>query len=229
MARYVVDRAMALYIRDGDGLGNMTAVGSVYGTGQSGGANPGKVGVWNSKSTLDSRTNPTSTPDSASVENRTFTVGEAVTYGYPNAYWEKTGTFRGIYEAPNGSIYVVIHDADVYGEGTFVLIGPNLSPYDAIADDFDESKIKVENFGDFIVVCFLSGTLIATPDGERKVETLEAGDMVLAASGCPVPVNWLGRQTVSTLFGPAERLMPVRFAAGSIGGQGGSHFCRIAI
>ena len=224
MARYVVDRAMALYIRDGDGLGNMTAVGGVHGRGQSGGANPGKVGVWNSKSTLDSTTDPTSTPETASEANRTFTVGEAVTYGYPNTYWQKTGTFRGIYEAPDGSVYVVIHDDDVYGDGTFVLIGPNLSPYDAIADDFDESKIKEENFGDFLVVCFLSGTLIATPDGERQVESLEAGDMVLTASGCSVPVKWLGRQTVSTCFGPAERLMPVRFAAGSIGGGGAAPY-----
>jgi len=32
-----------------------------------------------------------------------------------------------------------------------------------------------------------------------------------------VPVKWIGRQTVSTRFGPAERLMPVRFAAGSLG------------
>ena len=31
------------------------------------------------------------------------------------------------------------------------------------------------------------------------------------------PVKWIGRQTVSTLFGPAERLMPVRFEAGSLG------------
>ncbi|TBX27797.1 Hint domain-containing protein, partial [Nioella sediminis] len=31
------------------------------------------------------------------------------------------------------------------------------------------------------------------------------------------PVKWIGRQTVSTRFGPAERLMPVRFAAGSLG------------
>ena len=32
-----------------------------------------------------------------------------------------------------------------------------------------------------------------------------------------MPVKWIGRQTVLPLFGPAERLMPVRFAAGSLG------------
>jgi hypothetical protein len=49
------------------------------------------------------------------------------------------------------------------------------------------------------------------------VERLCIGDMVLTAEGRAVPVKWLGRQTVSTRFGPAERLMPVRFAAGALG------------
>ena len=40
--------------------------------------------------------------------------------------------------------------------------------------------------------------------------------------GRSVPVKWIGRQTVSTRFGPAERLMPVRFAAGALG-QGLPH------
>ena len=90
-------------------------------------------------------------------------------------------------------------------------------------------------------VCFFPGTLIATPSGERKVEELASGDLVLIGdSGAitatwfgrkfmrAVSVKWIGRQTVSTLFGPAERLMPVRFAAGSLGG-GGHPFCHIAI
>jgi hypothetical protein len=65
--------------------------------------------------------------------------------------------------------------------------------------------------------CFLAGTAIATPEGPVAVETLRIGDLVLTADGHRVPVKWIGRQTVSTRFGPAERLMPVRFAAGSLG------------
>ena len=83
-------------------------------------------------------------------------------------------------------------------------------------------------------VCFFPGTLIATPSGERKVEELACGDLVLIGDSGAIPttwfgrkfarsvsVKWIGRQTVSTRFGPAERLMPVRFAAGSLGGGGG--------
>jgi hypothetical protein len=65
--------------------------------------------------------------------------------------------------------------------------------------------------------CFVAGTLIATPEKEVLIENLGIGDTVLTAKGDPIPVKWIGRQTVSTRFGPAERLMPVRFAAGSLG------------
>ena len=68
-----------------------------------------------------------------------------------------------------------------------------------------------------IVVCFVEGTLIATPAGEVRVEELRTGDRILNAGGEPVSVKWIGHQTVSTVFGPAERLRPVRFAAGSLG------------
>ncbi|EPX85328.1 Hint domain-containing protein [Salipiger mucosus] len=66
-------------------------------------------------------------------------------------------------------------------------------------------------------ICFAAGTLIATPEGERAVETLEVGDLVTTASGRTVPVKWLGRQTVHKLFTPAERFVPVRVAAGALG------------
>ena len=42
--------------------------------------------------------------------------------------------------------------------------------------------------------CFLAGTLIATPDGEVRVETLETGQHVTTASGRTKPVRWLARR-----------------------------------
>ena len=71
--------------------------------------------------------------------------------------------------------------------------------------------------GGNLYLCFAAGTAIATPTGETVVETLSPGDQVLTAEGCTVAVKWIGRQTVSTRFGQAERLMPVRFAAGALG------------
>lgn len=67
------------------------------------------------------------------------------------------------------------------------------------------------------VFCFHAGTQIGTPTREVAVEDLSIGDSVLTAEGRVVPVKWIGRQTVYTRFGPAERMMPVRFTAGSLG------------
>ncbi|WP_164744754.1 Hint domain-containing protein, partial [Nioella ostreopsis] len=66
-------------------------------------------------------------------------------------------------------------------------------------------------------LCFTAGTQITTPTGDTCVEALQIGDLLCTKEGTHVPVKWIGRQTVSTGFGPAERLMPVRFAAGSLG------------
>ena len=64
--------------------------------------------------------------------------------------------------------------------------------------------------------CFAEGTLIATPDGEKTVETLAIGDPVLTSDGRTVPVRWVGRQTLQKVFaGP--RMQPVRIRAGALG------------
>jgi hypothetical protein len=66
--------------------------------------------------------------------------------------------------------------------------------------------------------CFLAGTLISTPDGQVAVEALRPGDAIVTAAGGTTRVLWVGRQTISTRFTPAERLMPVRVTAGALGG-----------
>lgn len=65
--------------------------------------------------------------------------------------------------------------------------------------------------------CFLSGTMIATPDGERAIETLSVGDLVVTVDGRTTPVRFVGRQTVATRFDVAERLRLVRVRAGALG------------
>lgn len=67
--------------------------------------------------------------------------------------------------------------------------------------------------------CFTPGTLIATPCGERPVETLAPGDLVLTGDGAAVPVLFLHHR----VFGPqslAERpnCHPIRIEAGALGG-----------
>ncbi|GLK86363.1 Hint domain-containing protein [Ancylobacter defluvii] len=74
-----------------------------------------------------------------------------------------------------------------------------------------------ERDGDSFVVCFLTGTRIATPTGEVAIETLKAGDLVLTSEGAARPVRWLARQTVSRLFADPLRVLPIRIVAGALG------------
>ena len=151
-----------------------------------------------------------------------FTVGESVSVNYGFFSKNHEGTFRGTYTytytesgEQKSVTFLVVHVDDSYG-GVFILVGPRIP--DAQKKGFEDSFTKESQItAETHVVCFLPGTLVATPAGERTVETLSAGDMVLTLEGNAVPVKWIGRQTVSTVFGPAERMMPVRFEAGALG------------
>jgi hypothetical protein len=70
---------------------------------------------------------------------------------------------------------------------------------------------------DAFVVCFLTGVQIATTKGERAVETLAVGDLVLTANGEARPVRWIGRQSIMSLFANPIRNYPIRIAAGALG------------
>ena len=68
------------------------------------------------------------------------------------------------------------------------------------------------------VVCFVSGTLIDTPNGQRPVESLSVGDLVTCQDGSAKPLT----QVVTRQFRKAqlrrnEKLRPVRITAGSLG------------
>lgn len=49
------------------------------------------------------------------------------------------------------------------------------------------------------VPCFVAGTMIATPEGERAAETLKPGDLVLTQDDGPQPLRWIGTRTVAAV------------------------------
>lgn len=67
------------------------------------------------------------------------------------------------------------------------------------------------------LLCFLEGTMIATPDGEKPVEDLRAGDVVLTADGGTTTVEWLGEQPVETRLSNPAKVNPIRIRAGALG------------
>jgi len=118
----------------------------------------------------------------------------------------------------NGSIIVDFalptssQDPEVTPESVFLEVwgGPDGSlTYDAFA--------TVSADVTFTPVCFYSGALVATPAGPIAIEMLRPGDLVLTADGRAQPVEWLGRQTISTRFADPTRVLPIRVKAGALG------------
>ncbi len=64
-------------------------------------------------------------------------------------------------------------------------------------------------------VCFLNGTRILTPDGEKRVEDLSVGDPVLTRSGAVQNIIWAGARAMGGL--QAYKHAPVRISANAFG------------
>lgn len=68
------------------------------------------------------------------------------------------------------------------------------------------------------VVCFCSGTLIATPEGQRPVESLSVGDLVETVDHGSQPIRWIGSTVVSARYLEKKpALRPIIFRKGSLG------------
>lgn len=68
------------------------------------------------------------------------------------------------------------------------------------------------------VVCFAAGTHIATPHGNRPVESLIAGDLLITKSGDPKPlVLNMSRALSDQDLRDNPKLYPVRISAGALG------------
>ena len=65
--------------------------------------------------------------------------------------------------------------------------------------------------------CLLEGTLVQTPDGERRVEDLRAGDLVITADGTTAPIRWIGHTKVSRNQPDPLSILPIRIRAGALG------------
>ncbi|MGI3185281.1 Hint domain-containing protein [Nioella aestuarii] len=150
--------------------------------------------------------------DSALTElttiNSTFDPNELVT-GSPG--FTSNLTFLGTTPSTGGGTLLVFRDPTY--PTWYTVFSPSEFSSAGFPSSFNVAGISTGAYA----MCFAAGTLIASPNGERRVEDLRLGDEVVSVSGRAIPVKWIGRQSVSTRFGPAERLMPVRFAAGSLG------------
>ncbi len=63
------------------------------------------------------------------------------------------------------------------------------------------------------IICFAAGTLILTPYGERPVEDLKCGDLVITKDNGVQPIRWSGQRTVQG----QGKFAPILFKKGSYG------------
>jgi len=120
--------------------------------------------------------------------------------------------------------------SDNYSGGQFVFTDSNAQTYTIALQDTVDPPGPLQtntdgNGGTFVgsndnadLPCFAAGTRIATPDGERPVESLSAGDRVLLADGTAADLVWTGHRTVDIARHPRPwRVRPIRIAAGAFG------------
>jgi hypothetical protein len=68
-----------------------------------------------------------------------------------------------------------------------------------------------------VAACYLRGTMIATPSGERAIESLAIGYPVLTAAGEAEPIRWIGRRAYKTRFARCNPdVAPIRIAANAL-------------
>lgn len=79
----------------------------------------------------------------------------------------------------------------------------------------DAQLLSAENTN---VVCFARGTRIATIKGQRRIETLSAGDLIWTVDGGYQPLRWVGSHPVAYVDGKLPKnQIPVRIAARELG------------
>ncbi|MEO1492878.1 MAG: Hint domain-containing protein [Pseudomonadota bacterium] len=97
------------------------------------------------------------------------------------------------------------------------LASPDALPTDGLTFTVDSSDDGQETPYDTIF-CFAAGTHIATPEGERLIETLRAGDWVSLYNGPTAMVRWVGiRHFSPSALRLDPDLRPIRIKRGALG------------
>lgn len=135
---------------------------------------------------------------------------------------ESTSPISKIASYANAANGITIGNATFTLENGVLKVFFNGSSNPQLTFNFADKTLAFDANGDgtidrTITLCFMAGTMIATPDGERAIESLKAGDLVLTAEGKAMPIRWVGTQQVSKTFADPVKTMPVMVKAGALG------------
>ncbi len=97
---------------------------------------------------------------------------------------------------------------------TFTYTGTDGSTYTFVID----AQSTNGSWGEATVVCFADGTRILTPDGERAIEELAPGDVVVCGDGRHRSIRWVGwREVDAKTLRENPALRPIRLEADALG------------
>ena len=114
-----------------------------------------------------------------------LTVGEVVDTNFGSA------TYLGIDAATGNPIF----------EDDFGFASPSdLDQTDSLGDPYQIDPV------DSVLLCFMAGTMVTTPEGSKAVEELSIDDTVITSSGEVSKVKFVGIQTMDKFTMPTNRL-----------------------
>lgn len=92
--------------------------------------------------------------------------------------------------------------------GTYTLRLTETGPNDSLGAIIDNVSL---------LICFCADTMIATPDGDRPVQDLRPGDLVVTENGAK-PLRWIGQRQLSAQeLSQDPKLRPVLLQRGALG------------
>lgn len=112
---------------------------------------------------------------------------------------------------------ITVIDYPSPGDTTRLGFLPNDQATEAEMEQFGNGSYQLDNIDTSGpgVICFAEGTRLATPDGERAVEDLAAGDLVLTVDGGPMPIIWASSSR-HIWPGGSEQALPILIARGAL-------------
>ena len=157
-------------------------------------------------------TTPTVTPTTPTVAlaEQTFTDGQLspTELGYFEGSDPGTTGFTYVGTFTQGAVIgVVVATVD----GFFVYTDGILTDTDGTSDGFNVTTYSGTT--DY-VLCFCSGTEIATPAGVQKIEDLRIGDVVDVIGKAPQEIRWIGRQL--RMIDRSKVNTPIKVNAGAL-------------
>ncbi|GGB99974.1 hypothetical protein GCM10011363_15750 [Marivita lacus] len=124
--------------------------------------------------------------------------------------WELTADYRddGILNQSNDGVGGADYsDNASFGSGGLVVVGATGT----------KASFTVENTG---VVCFASGTRILTETGDRRIDTLRAGDRIVTRDNGVQTLRWIGRRHLDRVaLAQNRKLRPILLSADLTGGD----------